>query len=411
MPITKRDVEALEKNAILWDTGRGAVMGFGVRRQRARPVFVLKSRIDGKQRWFSIGTFGAPWTVESARDQAKVLLGQIAEGIDPAQKADLDDTASLTVANLCDRYMEAAERGQVLTRFQQPKRASTLAIDVGRIERHIKPLIGRKLVRDISRTDIAHLIDDVTAGKTAADIKTGLRGRAIVKGGAGTAARVADLLSGIFSWAVRRDLAEHNPVHGAERYRGAPKERFLSSQELARFGRVLTIGKDASGKAIHPHAIQILWLLSLTGCRLNEIAGLRWDEVDTEAKCLRLAQTKTGRSLRAIGSPAVARLTALSRQPGSPFVFPSFDGSSHYQGTKREVLRIMEAAEIADATCHTLRHTFATMASELEYSELTIAGLLGHSIRTVTSRYAHRPDTSLVAAAEAVSDRVERAMA
>ena len=237
MPITKRDIEALEQSSILWDVGRGAVMGFGVRRQRGRPIFILKSRINGKQRWFSIGTFGAPWTVETARDQARILLGQIAEGLDPNEKTATDDKNALAISDLCDRYMEAAKRGQVLTRFQRPKRASTLAIDVGRIERHIKPLIGRKKVVDLVRADIVKLIDDVTIGKTAVDIKTGSRGRANVKGGPGSAARVADLLSGIFSWAVKRGFLEHNPAHGAERYRGEPKDRFLSGDELAVNGR------------------------------------------------------------------------------------------------------------------------------------------------------------------------------
>jgi hypothetical protein len=82
-----------------------------------------------------------------------------------------------------------------LTRRGKAKRASTLAIDAGRIERHIKPLLGHRNVKDLRAEDLVSFRDDVIGGKTAADIKTTkLRGRAIVKGGPGTAARAVGLL-------------------------------------------------------------------------------------------------------------------------------------------------------------------------------------------------------------------------
>jgi len=403
MPITKRDVDKLQIGQTIWDAGRGAVMGFGVRRQRNLPAFVLKARFQGRQRWFTIGRFGAPWTVEAARDQARVLLGQLASGADPATKAAADLIASMTVAELCDEYLEAARAGRVLTRFGRPKRNSTLKIDEGRVKRHIKPLIGTKIARKISRADVAKLIDDISAGRTAADVRTKVRGRAIVKGGAGTASRVADLLSGIFSWAQKRGVIDQNPVHGAERYRGEPRDRFLRKDELGRLGHALAMGVDEDGRRFHPYAVEIVLLLCLTGCRLNEIAGLRWEECDLDSSCLRLAQTKTGKSLRAVGSSVIARLRAATRQAESPYVFPSVRGDAAYQGTRKQAAQIFAAAGISNATCHTLRHTFATHASELEFSELTIAGLLGHRGRTVTSRYAHKPDAALVVAADTVS--------
>lgn len=411
MPITKRDVDGMTETGVLWDSGKGAVTGFGVRFQGRGKSFVLKYSFDGKARWFTIGKFGAPWTVENARAEARRLTGRIAEGVDPmAEKhsAKLERKQAFTIGELCDRYMEAAEAGLILTRFNRPKKASTLEIDKGRIKRHIKPLIGGLPVKDIDPPTVRRLISDITLGKTADDAKTGLRGRAIVKGGAGTAARVADLFSGIMAWAVEEQIIPTNPVHGVKRYRGEPKDRFLSEAELARLGAALTAGVAADGRAVHPYAVRVLWLLSLTGCRLGEIAGLRWNEVDTKDRCLRLDDTKTGRSMRAIGSIPCRLLTDWPPQVGSPFVFPGTrgNGETAYQGTKREVGKIMAAAEIADAGCHTLRHTFGSVASELGYSDATIAGLLGHKGRGVTSRYVHRPDAALVAAAEAVSNRL-----
>ncbi len=56
-------------------------------------------------------------------------------------------------------------------------------------------------------------------------------------------------------------------------------------------------------------------------------------------------------------------------------------------------------------TPHVLRHTFASLAAELVFSELTIAGLLGHAAQGVTQRYVHL-DAALVLAADRVSRHV-----
>lgn len=408
MAISKRDVDALQPGAVIWDSGRGSVSGFGVRCQRTAKTFILKTVVSQKARWITIGRFGSPWTVETARDKAKELLGQVAAGIDPIAEAKREP--ELTIAELCDRYMEAANAGRVLTRFRRPKKASTLAIDVGRIDRHIKPLLGSKIAADVTRADVLRMIDDISAGKTAVNEKTGRRGRAIVRGGAGTAARVADLLSGIFAWASKRGYVASNPVHGAERLRGDSRDRFLTDREFEALGKVLRNGRDDAGRSFNPYAIEIIILLALTGCRLNEIAGIRAEEIDVGGCCLRLGDTKTGKSVRAVGTVVVERLSQLQIQAGEGWVFPARSGDRHYQGTKREVLKIFAAAGITNATCQTLRHSFATVASRLEYSDATIGGLLGHKGRTMTSRYVHRVDASLIAAADAISGHIARAM-
>ncbi|WP_454067947.1 tyrosine-type recombinase/integrase [Brucella anthropi] len=409
MPITKNDVDGLTPDTILWDDGRGSVAGFGVRRQRVARVFILKYSVRGRSRWMSIGKYGSPWTVETARLEAKRLLGLVASGGDPAAARDEQRSAEgpLTVAELCDDYMKAARAGAILTRFHRPKKELTLQIDVGRIERHIKPLIGKKHVIEVDSKVVKRLIHDITVGKTATSIKTGTRGRAIVTGGAGSAARVADLLSGIMTWAVDEGLIRDNPVHRVRRYRGQPRQRFLSEVELKQLGKVLSAGRDCNEKAIHRYALTVVHLLVLTGCRLNEIASLRWSEVDLSQRCLRLGDTKTGQSLRAIGSAATKILSNIDKLSGSDWVFPGARGDGPYQGTKREAARIFQTAELDNVTCHTLRHTYASFASGCGYSDGTIAGLLGHKGRGVTSRYIHRPDSALLAAAEDVSEHIK----
>jgi integrase len=297
-----------------------------------------------------------------------------------------------------------------LTRFNRPKKASTLTIDVGRIERHIKPLIGSVLVSDVDSRMVKKLIQDITVGKTATTAKTKLRGKAVVTGGAGTAARVADLLSGILTWAIDEGYIERNPVHKVRRFRGEPRDRFLSRSELAALGQRMRLAEDDDKRRFHPYALLIIRLLSLTGCRSSEITALKWSELDLEQKCLRLADSKSGKSLRAIGTPATNILLSQPRHVRSPFVFPGAKGTSAYQGLTKEARRLFQSAGLADVSCHTLRHTFASVASGLGYSDGTIAGLLGHRGGSVTSRYVHRPDAALASAAEAVCQSIDDAL-
>jgi integrase len=64
----------------------------------------------------------------------------------------------------------------------------------------------------------------------------------------------------------------------------------------------------------------------------------------------------------------------------------------------------------ADVTPHVLRHSFASLAADLGYSEPTIAALVGHKGRSITSRYVHSADAVLLAAADTVACRTAELM-
>jgi hypothetical protein len=104
--LTKRAVEALQSDGNevrIWDTD---VRGFGARRRGlGRKYYFLKYRLpNGRQRWATIGRHGSPWTVETARKEARRLLGQIVDGEDPV-KTKAIERADLTISQLCDLYL------------------------------------------------------------------------------------------------------------------------------------------------------------------------------------------------------------------------------------------------------------------------------------------------------------------
>jgi hypothetical protein len=171
--LTLKSIGALPLNKIAWDEGKGSVPGFGARRRTGQAIaHVFKYRtLNGRQRWHTIGRHGAPWTPDMARSEARRVLGEVTKGGDPAAQKQ-DGRKAETVAALCDAYLEAGGgRPHPHARRKAAKKASTLAMDKGRIERHIKPLLGNLKVSAVTRFDIERFRDGVTEGATQARIK------------------------------------------------------------------------------------------------------------------------------------------------------------------------------------------------------------------------------------------------
>jgi integrase len=397
-----KDIRALKPGEIIWD---GAVGGFHARRQQSKTVsyIVVYRTAEGRQRWQTIGRHGSPWTPETARDAAKRILGHVVEGADPAAEKHAKRKAA-SVAELCDLYLADAEAGRLLTRRKAAKKASTIATDKGRIERHIKPLLGSHRVAAITREDIDTFMHDVAAGKTAGRTKTGKkRGLANVRGGKGTASRTVGLLGSIFSYAVRHRMRPDNPVRGVTRFADGRRDRRLSDAEYKMLGTAL---QKAAREQFWPAAVGTVRFLALTGWRSGEALGLRWDEIDLARRTATLGDTKTGRSVRPLSHAACDVLRNLTRVDDKSLVFPSTRGEGRMGGFPKLWAKIAKLGGLpAGVTPHTLRHSFASLAGDLGYSETTIAALVGHKGQSITSRYVHAADAVLLAAADAVADR------
>ena len=239
------------------------------------------------------------------------------------------------------------------------------------------------------------------AGKTRVSVKTRkLRGKAIVRGGAGTATRTVGLLGGILTYAVDAGIIERNPAHGLKKPKDNVRNRRLSEAEYRTLGQML---RKAAENEKYALTVEIIRLIALTGCRRSEIIGLMWDEVDLDASCLRLVDSKEGDSVRPTGLPVVERLEERRKETASSYVFPGERNAAAFGSFPNHWEQIFRASPLADVTPHVLRHSFASIANDLGFTEITIAALVGHSKGTMTSKYIHTLDTALIMAADTIA--------
>lgn len=429
--ITKTVVDRLLPGQMVWDT---EIKGFGVRCQTEAKAYVLKKNIKGRQRWFTIGKHGEPWTAEKARNEALRLLGLIADKKDPAKERD-DLKGQATVEDLCDRYIE-----DYATHHKRP---SSVASDKLNIKNYIKPLLGKELVEDIDIATVDRFKLAVKAGKTKGK-STG------PQGGVYVANRCLALLSKMINlairWGVRKDAT--NPVRFVEKYKENKIERYLSEPELLALGEALHNAEEGDDK--NEFSIAAIRLLLFTGARRWEILSLEWQHVDLENGVLRLPTSKTGAKVIYLNALAKEVLASLTRVEKNPYVIQGRELGAHLVNIRKPWLRIRDAATIRlwltvpeivaldhhltdapttddiraladgegidlppgllDVRLHDLRHSFASVAAVGGHSLPMIGKLLGHSQVATTQRYAHLADDPVRAANDAIGKQLQAAM-
>ncbi|MFG1295579.1 tyrosine-type recombinase/integrase [Xanthobacter variabilis] len=423
--LTKRIVDATpaapDRKVMVWD---GELKGFGLRvtPAGAKSYVVAYRTPQGRSREFTIGKHGSPWTCDEARNRAREVLHDIARGIDPLETK-ASARAEMTVAELVELYLAEGPA-------EKPnKKASSWATDRSNLTRHAVPLMGRRLLKSVSASDVAKVQADVAAGKTSADVKTGFRGRARVRGGRGIASRVVASLGGAFTFALSRGLVDRSPVAGVRLLKGEKKERFLSEAEVAALADSLRVLEET--RQLHERFAAAIRLLLLTGCRKGEVVGLQWSWIDMQRGVIRLPDSKTGAKVVPLAPAAAEVLAGLGRVKGNPFVLPAIRGDqaqplvglqkawekvrAHATEMARERARKAgtsedEAPNLSDVRIHDLRHSFASFAVMDGASLFLVGKVLGHKQARTTEVYAHLRDDPLQAVAARTAARIAEAM-
>jgi len=180
----------------------------------------------------------------------------------------------------------------------------------------------------------------------------------------------------------------------------------LTADQYRALGKSLT---EAEADGENPSIVLAVRLLALTGCRRGEIERLQWQEVDLPGRCLRLSDSKEGKSIRPLGGDAAKLLTMLPRE--GRYVMPGTAPDQPFVGLPKAWRRILDNSDLPGLTPHGLRHAFASVAADLGFAEPTIAAMLGHGTHTTTGRYVHHLDSALLAAADKIAGEIASMMA
>lgn len=300
MRLTKDTVAALTRpperaDHIEWDD---ELPGFGVRLRGGSKRWVIQYRLGQQQRRESLGDVRKV-RLDDARKIARQRFAQVELGIDPAA-----ERARAHAQAAADRVTLGAVAERYLGAKQDILRPNTYKAALRYLTVHWKPLADRPL-DGIKRADVAAQLQELVKsyGRTSA-------------------ARARTTLSALFSWAMKEALCADNPVVGtndpAEGIQ--PRERVLTDKEIATIWNAC--GEDDFGS--------IIKLLILTGCRREEIGGLRWDEVNLDTGSLLIpgTRTKNRRALELTLPPiALDILRGVLRREGRESVFGSRGGA------------------------------------------------------------------------------------
>jgi integrase len=406
--ISKRTVDELAKQlrAKPYTKFDDSIAGFGAEvRPSGLIVFVLLYRPSpggrgAPQRRLVLGHFGS-MTCEQARQAALDARAAIRQGADPAAERTRQRTA-LTVDGLIDAFLSG--------------HASKL-----------KPKSVVAYESSLARVRAAHgaLRAEALSRQHVAALHTGMRETPYA------ANRLTAAVSAMYAWGERAGQLpqDHpNPARGITRYREAGRERFLSTDELARLGDALhegeTIGwpyaaadgpnakfaqKDRMVK-LDVFAAAAIRLLILTGARLREVLHAKWSELDTERGVLFLADSKTGRKPIYLGAAALSVITALPRLHGNPHLIPGSVAGKPRVGLDAPWSAVTKAAGLSGLRIHDLRHTFASVGTGSGMGLPIVGKLLGHTQPSTTARYAHLDSDPMLTAAERIGATISGAL-
>lgn len=342
------------------------LQGFGLQVRHSTMSFFVEKRVNGKNRRVVIGNYPL-LSPESARNDALVILGDMAKGLDPARTRDIKNNVGPTLRQAFDEYMKSKEF-RPLTRYNYP--------------RLIKKNLGDWLDKPVTA---------ISRGMVDQRFKELSRGSAIGTSGKGTANLTMKILRAVLNYAALAHEVEgqplllSNPVSRLTQakawHRLNPRQGVIPDHKLADWYKAVSALSN-------PTARDYYLVLLLTGLRRNEAPRLTWDDIDLGGKWLNVpsAIAKNGIEYRLPLSGFLQELfeERYSNRNGSKYVFPGYRGSGRYFGCYA-TLRKLRAESGCDFIIHDLRRTFLTMAERLNIPHYALKKLAGHSMRDDSS--------------------------
>lgn len=399
--LTKSAVDAAkphDRAYILWDA---EIKGLGVLiLPSGTKSYIFQYRNQyGISRRITIGRHGKLTPDEARKAARKEAAAVTVDRRDVAAERKAKRNAK-TAGDMFDAYLASAKYAQ--------KAESTRLVDRGRIERHLRPLIGDKVLETIKPEDIRRMFTAIRDGRTASTIKTGPRGKAIVKGGEGTARMAVRLLKAIFRWAIQEGITSNNPADGigAETI-GTDGERdvmLTADQYRAMF---TALEKLESSREVRSETADAIRVIALTGARRGEIVNLIWKHVDLQRGIITLPPKghktgrKTGKS-RLIALPAAAQAIIARQKQSGPddLVFTPAWGEGVISLNKPWRLVRAAAGLPEDIGLHGLRHALASTMAVQGAQAAEIMAALGHRQLSTAQRYIHFAQDARVALLE-----------
>jgi integrase len=407
--ITKRLVDGLKPTATDYYVFDTDTIGFAVRvRATGGMSYIVQYKAGSGRgapaRRVTLGGVGK-MTPEQARTAAKKVLGSVAHGKDPAADKS-NERRSLPLADVIEAFL--AEHAEA------KRKASTAVWYRGGLERTVKPALGGMNPGKVTRHDVARLHSSLHATPVQAN-------------------RVLAMIGALYGFAAKAGYVPegYNPARGIEKFPECSRERFLTSDELARLGDALRLAEttglpwrinESKEKAKHapkednrrvildPFAVAAIRLLMLTGARLREILDARWEFIDFERGVIFLPDSKTGKKPIYLSAAALAILSTLVRIEGNPHIVPGERAGQPRADLKRPWVAVTKAAGLDGVRIHDLRHSFASVGAGASLGLPVIGKLLGHSQPSTTARYAHLDADPMRRAAETIGATIAAAM-
>ena len=387
--LTKRTVDAAKPGddvRIVWDD---KIAGFGlVVRPSGVKSFVFNYRSpEGRTRRITLGKHGV-LTAEQARKLAREKQHAVTHGDDPLERRQ-EQRRAVTVEEILDAYLAS----DAFT----DKAETTKVADLGRINRHLRPLLGKRYAHRVTEQDVRRAFNAIRDGKTSAKEKTSKkRGLARVRGGPGAAREAIVRLGIIFNWAISSKLMKENPCRFIKLDGVGTRDAIIEdADEYARVFKTLDAMQE--GMRIRPEAADAIRLIALTGCRRNEAAGLRWRHVDLKQNRIVLparehkAGKRTGKP-RTIALAGAAQAIIARQLEGGPddLVFRPARATGGPIELSHVWAKVRDEAKLPKAvTLHALRHSTASHMAMAGAEASQIMAALGHSQMSTVVRYIH----------------------